>query len=129
MGRRSIFAAFIAFFAGRLKGQSNEYKHGAPRINGNAFEQGRAQARREAAEMIDELTRLIARMIAVARRQKPAPNECPRCGTAAPPFQAPSDWVFYPNGFAQQGKPVTLARCAHCSCAFWQDAEVPTHAE
>lgn len=71
----------------------------------------------------------------IARRakRKPANGECPVCGEMAPPLKPriiayrtrlDSDGAHYMEPIYDGPSPRTV-RCAHCSNAFYQDAEAP----
>lgn len=61
---------------------------------------------------------------------KPKNGECPQCHTVAPKLRLPNDWVAVcVEGPTYNLKHMiacdkgALVRCAHCSAAFFQDAE------
>lgn len=61
----------------------------------------------------------------LVRRCVPGPNECPICGTAAPPFKRPLGVVgTFGDGTLLErpyGPSENLTRCKYCSAAFYQD--------
>lgn len=57
--------------------------------------------------------------VIVKPRRKPANGECPVCGTVAPKFTP----IYWGNELDSMTPTANLIRCAHCSAAFYQDAE------